>query len=47
MEILKVEYLSNHWLDFFLKFLTEALGIELKSHAWKEDDQQWKKTPKY
>ena len=47
LKILKVEYLSNHWLDF-PQILNLSSGDQTKiKNAWKEDDYQWKKTSKY
>ncbi len=47
LKILKVEYPSNHWSDFPQIFRL-SLGDQTKiTNAWKEDDQQWKKTSKY
>ena len=47
LKILKLEYISNHWLDF-PQILNLGLGDQTKiKNAWKEDDYQWKKTSKY
>ena len=46
LKILKGEYLSNHWPDLS-QFFNLIEGECTKIKAWKEDDHQWKKTPKY
>ena len=47
LKILKVEYLSSHWPDLS-EILNLGSGDQTKiKNAWKEDDHQWKKTPKY
>jgi hypothetical protein len=47
LKILKVEYLSNRWLDL-PKNLDLSSGDQIKvKNAWNEDNLQWKKTSKY
>ena len=47
LNILKVEYLSNHWSDFH-QILRLSLEDETKiKYASKEDDLQWKTTSTY
>ena len=44
LKILKVEYLSNHWLDF-PQISNLSLGDQTKiKNAWKKDDLRWKTT---
>ena len=46
LKILKVEYLSNHWLDL-LQNLNWSLEDQTKiQNAWNEDNLQWKTTSK-
>ena len=46
LKILKVEYLSNHWLDFS-QISNLSLGDQTKiKNAWNKDDLQWKMTSK-
>ena len=47
LNILKVEYLSNHWLDF-PQILKLSLEDQTKiKNSSNEDNLQWKKTSKY
>ena len=47
LKILKVEYLSNHWLDF-PQILNLSSGDQTKfKNAWNEDGHQWKKALEY
>ena len=47
LKILKVEYLSNHWLDL-PQILNWSLGDQTKiQNTLNEDDLQWKTTSKY
>ena len=47
LNILKVEYLSNHWSDF-PQILRLSLEDQNKiKYASNEDDLQWKTTPTY
>ena len=47
LKILKVEYLSNHYL-FLPEILNLSLGDQTKiKNAWNEDDLQEKTTSKY
>ena len=44
LNILKVEYLSNHWLDF-PQIWDWSLGDQSKiKNAWNEEDLQYKNT---
>ena len=44
LKILKVQYLSNHWLDL-PQTLNLRSGDKIKNkHAWNEEDLQYKKT---
>ena len=47
LNILKVEYLSNHWLDF-PQILKLSLEDQTKiKNSSNEDDLQWKTTTNY
>ena len=47
LKIIKVEYLSNHWL-VFAQVLYLSLGDQTKiKNSLKEYDLQWKMTSKY
>jgi hypothetical protein len=47
LKILKVEYLSNHYLEL-LQILNLSSGDQTKiKNAWTEDDLQWKTTSKW
>ena len=47
LNILEVEYLSNHWSDFS-QILKLSLEYQTKiKNASNEDDLQWKTTSKY
>ena len=47
LNILKVEYLSNHWLDF-PQILKLSLEDQTKiKNSSNEDDLQWKTTANY